>query len=94
MSQTPVSWHRRLADWLRTRWQLATIPETQRCSFCTNRYVIEMTDTKIEGNLTYRRTTRYCDDCHRSAALTPAAQMPYVKDEFDTPNTTTGDDRG
>jgi hypothetical protein len=63
---TPVSWPLRLAGWLRSRWQLATIPERERCTACTRRVGVRMTTTEIvieTGEIRREWLTRYCDTC-------------------------------
>lgn len=63
----------RFTEWLRRRWQLATIPEHERCSACTRRGVVHETVTETdEARVTRQWVTRYCTVCLRRAAEGPS----------------------
>jgi hypothetical protein len=58
-----VSALNRLAGWLRTRWQVATIPKRERCSSCTRRGDTHMTTASTVGRVHRVWEARWCDVC-------------------------------
>ncbi|MGI8333449.1 hypothetical protein ACRYCC_26150 [Actinomadura scrupuli] len=63
----------RFIDWLRRAWQIATIPERERCSACSRRGVVHETITETgEAGITRRWVTRYCTVCLRRAEEEPS----------------------